>query len=195
MAIVAIVATFVVPAAFTILNGSNLTQASQMIEDRIGLARQTALAHNDLVEVRFYQYADPAVAGEIVGQPATGRYRAMQSFEQLSSGAFSPLGSVQQLPNAVILDAGPTLSTLLGSAQAKTWSTASPQPRIPRAGLNYNCCYFQFRSDGSTNLSTSGTWFLTLHSLQAGDSMTSPPPNFFTVQIDPSNGHTRFFRP
>lgn len=200
LGIIVIVAAFAMPAMNTVLKGSQLTQGAQMVSDQLSLARQTALSTNRSVEVRYYQYGDPQTPGEQAGNPASGKYRALQLFQVQDTGAVTPLGKLQSLPPSIIMDSGTTLSTLLGPSQAKTpvsWTATDPQTSLPRVGTNYNCCYVRFLPNGSTNLppNTGNPWFLTLHDMTYGDHLSSPPPNFFTIQLDPTNGHIKTFRP
>ena len=211
MAIAVILITLLVPATTQILGGSDLTQTNQLLTNQLALARQQALTQNHPVEVRFYQFADPA-AGESVTSPSTWKYRAVQSFVISEAGTATPIGKLSRFPNTIIIDKGATLSTLLGNAQASASTsgaitapalTSSPQSQsnsIPPAGVSYNSVAFRFYADGSTNLplATSGSsnlWFLTLHQLQKGDALMQPPANFASIQIDPSNGNLREFRP
>lgn len=197
MSILLVVAGFLAPSVSTILKGSNLTQGSQMISDQLGLARQTALAKNHVVEVRFYQYGDPEAAGESAATPNSGKFRALQNFEKLDTGTVVALGNVKKLPTSIIFDKGATLSSIIGSAAAAPGipSLVTTQTNsIPRVGTQYNSVSFQFRPDGSTNLPT-GNWFLTAHDTNSGDALATPPPNFFTLQIEAANGHIRQFRP
>ncbi len=206
MAVISLIAVLSLPAVNTILRGSLLTQGAQMINDQLGLARQTALSKNRSVEVRFYQFGDPEAPGEIPATPSSGKYRAMQLFEMQDSGAAVAMGKALRLPQSIILDSstgggpGATLSSLLdiGTTPSlkKVWSALDLQVSVPRVnGTNYNCCAFRFLPDGSTNLSPfspPGPWFLTLRSLT---DVKSPPANFFTIQIDATNGHIKTFRP
>ena len=189
--IIILISAFVTPAATNLLKGNKLTQASQMVSDRLGFARQTALTRNRRVEVRFYQYGDTDVPGESATNPTSGKYRAIQLFEIPDTGSPVPLGKSQSLPNGIIMDSGATLSSLLSTVV----SGASLKVSIPRAGTNYNAVVFRFLADGSTSLAASGSWFLTFHNLNDGDALKTPPPNFFTLQIEPLNGHVKNFRP
>ena len=63
IAIMGIVAAFVVPAASTIVRGTALNQASQMLTDRLSLGRQSAITKNHPIEVRFLQFASAGNAG------------------------------------------------------------------------------------------------------------------------------------
>ena len=209
LGVIVLLVALIVPAATTVLQGTDLTRAGQNVSDQIGLAKQQAESHNTLIEVRFYQFADPSVPGETAGSPATGKYRAMQLFQIASTGTAIPLGKTVVLPTNVIIDSGvpnstASLSLIIGQAQASAVPSLSTSQTyaIPRAGTNYNSVAFRFRPDGSTNLpltnASTGSeqfWFLTLHSLVSGDHLTTPPKNFYTIQIDPNNGNLSFFRP
>lgn len=206
IAIIAIIATFTVPAATTILRGSAMTQASQMLTDQISLARQMALSRNRAIEVRFYVYADPEAPGEDpkatlnTADPTGGgkaQFRGLQLFEIVESGVAVPLDKPQRFPVTVVMNAGP-LSTLIAAATQKPYKVwTSKDPELPR-GVSKNYLYtsFRFQQDGSTNLTATGSWYLTIHNLT--DKLatpTTPPPNFFTIQIDPVSGSTKGFRP
>ena len=201
LAIISVMLGLVVPAANTMLRGSQMTQGSQMVNDQLELARQTALSTNRTVEVRFYQFADPQTPGETTGSPSTGKYRALQLFEIQESGSAVALGKVQIVPPSIIIDSGATLSSIIGSGSASpavpTLSGTQTVP-IPRVGTQYNSVAFRFLPDGSTNLSptSSNQWFVTLHNLTDGDPVKPvPPPNYYTVQVDATNGHIKNFRP
>jgi uncharacterized protein (TIGR02596 family) len=223
MLIIGIVAAFVVPSASTILRGSQLQQASQTISDQFNLARQYALSTNHPVEVRLIRYADPEVPGEVmngVSNPTNGNYRAVQILETLdainpATGDFAriALDKPQLFPQAIIMDTG-ALSTLIHDASSGSTTDATPSvtplicnatsadPPMPRkVGTNYVYIAFRFLPDGSTNLppkslsDPSGQWFVTLHNLTDTQGGATPPPNFFTLQVDPVSGTLKQFRP
>lgn len=205
ISIIVIIAAFTVPAATTILRGSALTQASSMIVGQISLARQQALTKNRAVEVRFYRFGDPESPGEDVSDPATGKFRAMQLFEVLENGTAIPLDKMQALPNTVVFaysDSGDLgLSSIIDKAKAgdpkKPGADDKAAPRLPRGvDFKYEYVAFRFLQDGSTNLVPTDTWYLTLIGITDQlKSPNEPPPNFFTVQVDPVSGSTRTFRP
>jgi uncharacterized protein (TIGR02596 family) len=199
MAIMAILGALTVPAIISSLRGSALTQGAQKVLGEITTAHQTALAQNRFVEVRFYQLAKAGMPGETAGNPGTGKFRAVQSFIFDSSGNATALDKVQWLPDTVIMDSNITLSTLLGAGTTppvKTWTTNDPKIALPNVGTSYNALAFQFQPDGSTNLNPIGQqWFLTLHSLSAGDNLAALPTNFIILQIDALNGHVQNYRP
>ncbi|MEI9898361.1 MAG: Verru_Chthon cassette protein D [Chthoniobacter sp.] len=217
--IIGIIAAFVVPAMPTILRGSQIAQGSQILADQLSLARQYALSKNHPVEVRLIRYADPEVPGELDAggnsSPVNGAYRAIQILETLdaidtSSGTNDfvrvPLDKPQLLPQAVVLNKG-DLSTILKESGAfpttPSQNTATAKdPVLPRKiGTNYDYVWFRFMPDGSTNLppksntDANGAWFITLLNINDPTTGNTPPPNFFTVQIDPVSGAMKQFRP
>lgn len=187
MAIIAIVAAFVVPVAGNVSRGVKLSHATQTVGDEFATARQSAIGRNRMIEVRIYQYSDPEIPG------SASCFRAVQMFEIINARSFSPLDKVQALPTATIIDSGAALSSLLDPAKV---TIAKGVDALPRVGTNYNYVAFRFRPDGSTNLlPTAGTWFLTIHEETYGDGLALPPPNFDTLEVDPVNGSVRLFRP
>ena len=199
IAIIAIIATFTVPAATGILRGSAITQASQTLTDQISLARQLALSRNRAIEVRFYQYADPEAPGETLGSPSTGQWRGMQLFVIVESGVAIPVDKPQRLPISVVIEPNVVFSSLI---PASPKSPATTDPELPRGvAKNYKYASFRFQQDGSTNLSATSTWFVTIRNLTDTPSGTTmkkannDPINFFTLQIDPVSGAIKGFRP
>lgn len=204
--IIGIVAAFVTPAASTILKGSHLSQAEQVLTDQIKLARQQAVTKNHSIEVRFIRYGDPELPGERADTPSTGFFRAIQVMEVLDSGAVVPLDKPQLLPLSIIVSPG-SLSTLVSHTDLlpvkKARKEKSPDgtggdPSLPRGiDWNYEFVSFRFMPDGGTSLnSTTGTiWCITLHNANERPAGGVPPPNFVTLQLDPVAGSIRLFRP
>lgn len=214
--IIIIIAAFVVPAASTVLRGSQLVQGSQILYDQLNLARQYALSKNHPIEVRLIRYADPETPGEAAagggpGTPASGNYRAIQVFETLdaidpSTNDFvrAPIDKPAILPQSIVMDKG-TLSSLIsgagsgGANMAPTPGTPGPKdPQMPRnVGNQYDFVYFRFLPDGTTNLPQSANtqWFVTLHNINDVITGTTPPPNFYTIQVDPVSGAMKQYRP
>lgn len=208
VAVIGIVASFAVPAVQGMLRGTALSTASGNMVDEISLARQHALTRNRVVEVRFYRFADSELPGEVTTDPSSGHYRALQFFEMSEAGIMVPAGKVIRLPDAVIMNPGPTLSSLIGHFTDPSRPNASRDPELPRGvGHDYEYISFRFFPDGSTSLSPTGTdgtstaggkWFITVHAesdLNRTKENTQPPPNFFTWMIDPVSGTSKVLRP
>lgn len=210
ISVLAILAAFSIPAVTSMLQGSSLTQASQMLVDQMNLARQFALSKNTTVEVRIYRYSDPDTPGEDVSQPEKGKFRALQVFEKLPSGAALPLGKAEELPISVIIGSNPekpedSLSSLIDREKSAIITADRVKEdrsavELPRGiKKQYDYVAFSFLPDGSTTLGPAKLWFITLHGNndkpQTVDGKLHPPANFFTLQIDPVSGTTKIFRP
>lgn len=212
IAVLAILAAFSVPAVTSMLQGSSLTQASQLLVDQVNLARQLALSKNTIIEVRFYRYGDPDTPGEDVTKPEDGQFRAMQLFEVLTNGAAIPAGKFEEFPNSVTLaadrekpDSG--ISSLLDKGSLKKQEDLGKKdpyhnsiPELPKGiKKQYEFVSFRFMPDGSTTLGPTTLWYITMHGVndrpKSKDGKVAPPDNFFTLQIDPVTGATKIFRP
>jgi uncharacterized protein (TIGR02596 family) len=167
--IIGIVAGFAVPAVQGMLRSSQLNQASALLSDSMALARQTAISKNRMIEVRFYRFADNEIPGETAEDPATGHFRAFQTFEVSDAGLFAPLTKVVRFPDTIIMNpgipGGGALSNILGEDRitpaqtppsmlvTKTKLDAKIDPELPRGvGRNYEYVPMRFMPDGSTNL-------------------------------------------
>jgi len=215
ISIIAVIAAFTVPAVTSVLKGSSLTQASQLIVDQFSLARQSALSRNRSMEVRLYRYADPETPGEDKTQKETWKFRAMQTFEVFEAGTMAPIDKVQTFPNTIIMsydsssatlsDGAKSLSTIIDLQTKIDPATDNSATELPRdVKKDYEYVSFRFLPDGSTNLApaglpSKGNWFVTLHNINEKPTNSAggpvPPANFFTVQVDPASGATKTFRP
>ncbi|XHR29494.1 MAG: Verru_Chthon cassette protein D [Chthoniobacteraceae bacterium] len=198
--VMALISVLVMPSTGRFMGASRLSQSSQLLVNELSLARQQAITRNSEIEVRIYQFGDPDVPGETPSSPASGRYRALQTFEITASGSAIALGKIQRLATSVMIDAGVLSSIISSSGGTPSVPVATTGDAlglaIPKVGTQYNAVCFRFLPDGSARLKPqTGKWFLTLHGSEAGDGLSTPPPNFFTVQINALNGHIQTFRP
>lgn len=203
ISVIVIIAAFTIPALNTVLKGSQLSQGAGLLVGQLNIARQQALSRNRQIEVRFYRYADVEMPGESLSDPSTGKFRALQLFQITPQGVALPIEKMQTLPSSVIFSqtTGQGLSTLLDQPTAftpkKPLVNDSAAPRLGR-GVDHNYDYisFRFMPDGSTDRKPTSNWHVTV--IGINDKLTSPsqpPPNFFTVQIDPVSGVTKIYRP
>ena len=215
VAIIGVIAGFGVPALSGVLRGSALSQASSQLTDSLSLARQHAITKNRIVEVRFYRFGDPEVPGESASDPLKGQFRAFQYFEISDSGVIIPVGKYQRLPDTIVMNPGPKLSTLLDDRLGRTILAGTAafkkdvNPELPRGvKQQYDFVWFRFLPDGSTDLpptgvkdsdsAPNGRFYITVHSLgdrarTSGD--TVPPPDFYTWQIEPVSGTSKSYKP
>lgn len=191
IAILALAMALIVPAIEPLFRSSGLSQAADQVTSTLSLARQTAIVRNRPVEVRLYRYAD-------AGEQPPGRFHGLQAFVIESNPDIkiaTALGRKQTLPATVCISAAEELSSLMNPSLASQVSGNDLMQRIPTIDLNYTAVCFRFLPDGSTNLPSTSKAFLTLVSSAVPDTSTTPPPNFATLLIQPSNGKVKLLRP
>ena len=187
--IIALVATFAVPAVTGIMGGSNITQAADMVVGQLRYASQVALTQNRPVEVRFYQYPDKNIPG------ATNAIRAMQLWQLNTSGTRTALGRVQRFPGTIIISASTNLTSIptIGNSSSLPSSEITPSiiESLPSGVTSYTYTSFKFRPDGSTTLNSGNNFLTVVNENTPGN----PPTNFVTIQIEPATGAIRLYRP
>lgn len=197
--VIGIIAAFAVPALNNLMKSSKMAESANVLIDQISFSRQNAVSKNKMIEVRFYRFADPEQPGELATDKTTWQFRAIQTFEVADSGIPVPMGEYKRLPDGIIMNPDSELSSLLTLTDGVfTDPDKNLDPELPRGVKHdYEYSFLRFYPDGSTNKSPSGRWFVTVHSLadKASTSPAAPPPNFFTLQVDPVNGSTKTFRP
>ena len=192
VAIMAILATLLAIPVVSLISSTRLSGATDHVVGLLGYARQSAIALNHTVEVRFYKYTDSEA-------PAGGnRYQAVQIIQYSDSGQAVPLTKVQWLPPSIIFDSNSTLSPLLSLTKnfgPPVDPVLDPQISLPRIGTLYTCAAFRFMPTGVTNLAATSAWYITLHRKTDGDNLSAPPVNYATIQIDPTSGAVKVYRP
>ncbi len=179
VAIIGILSVLAVPAFHSILRGRQLTQAGQLLADKIMLARQEAAAKNRDIEVRIVK---------IPAGSATG-WRGVQLWIADDQGVMIPFGPFQKIPDAVmiapesvlspLLTADPTRSgtTNFGSAGSRQWAGFRMRPAVAM----------------DQGVITTNNNFLTV--VMTADSGKLPPGNFQTVRVNPVTGRVTIHRP
>lgn len=188
IAIIIAIASLVVPGTTSALNNNNLSRAAQILLQQLASARQTAVAKNRRVEVRFYRFDDPDLPG------ADQYFRAVQSFLIADDNTAKPLGKIERLPGSIALLNSVEASPLL-DVPDKAYGPGDVPVKIPRVS-GYATKAFQFRPDGSTNLEL-GKAFLSAASVRspADASATQLSGNYIVVQVDRLGGGVRLYRP
>jgi uncharacterized protein (TIGR02596 family) len=190
IAIIGLLASLALPSITGILGGSKINLGIESVIGALSSARQLAVTKNRDVEVRLIEMTDPT-------SPAAGNaIRAVQILEILETGT-NPIGKPRVFPSGVIIGSSATMSSLSTLTSAN--STAS-DPKVPGVS-SYRYRSFRFRPDGSMNLKTLlptvTNYFLTLYDekFQSQISGNNPPPNFATIQLEPSTGAATLYRP
>lgn len=194
LAVIGILAAAAIPVVAPLMRASSINHAAAMLSDEFNQARQFALTKNRDVEVRFYQL--PKKSG---GDQA---YRAFRAF--LADGADSsksrPFGKVKYFPEPVIISDNSQFSTLLDHGNSNRSGLSHGQEILPGRAAPVPYVGFMFRANGGTNLSPVtpplGNWFLTLYREDAAkDTATELPHNYCNIQIDPTTGRSKIYRP
>lgn len=179
MVVLIVLLSLAAPAVLSPLRGSNLNRAGQIVGDQIALARQEALTRNREVQVRFYHWPSGLNAG----------WRGVQVWRvEMENGDLTevPVSRLQKLPDGIAISDQSSLSPLLDAD-----NTIGGQATIGNEKVHY--VGFRFRPGGGTDSSVTATNnFLTLHAIE---DKSSPPANFYTLQVDPLTGKVSVFRP
>lgn len=179
-------------SAFRSGRGYSLVMGANLIIDELNLARQTALSQNRLVEMRLYNL--PADVG------GAQQFRAFRTMiYDATTATVKPLGKLRRLPTGVIMVNDPNFSTVL--APANPFPAAGATDNLPTAN-NVSYKAVPFLPSGGTALNINGTsatadtWFISLkYENDPIASATRPAADFITIQIDPSTGRAKTFRP
>ncbi len=217
MGIIVLMVALVIPAVSGALKGSALNQAAQTLQSQFNSAQQIALAKGLPIEMRLYACGDPDSATADKADSKTFMVQALQLYSVQPNldpatvkdikQRFTPITKVEFLPRSIIVDNYITLSSICDATDKKHFrdvetndvaSDAYLHPKLPRIGSNYQYYHIQFRPDGTTDLDPNKSWFVTLHNTTngvVGDKLPAPPSNFFTLELDATQGSTRTFRP
>ena len=181
MTIIVILSTLSLPAFTTIIRGSTLTRAGQLISDQFALARQEAVTQNRDVQVRFYNLTSGVSTG----------WRGIQllRIDQTPTGTgTTALSRVAVIPDGIVIttnldSTNHSLSPLI---------TGSNPVTLPGYG-SASYSFFRFRANGSLENSVGATEnYITLVNATGSG---NPPANYYTIQINPLTGKTSVFRP
>lgn len=188
IAILALLATFLGPAARNMTMGNATTSASQIVTNQVAIARQASLTRNSAIELRFLKYADLERPGEALASEETWRVRGVQAYEIKPDGSAVAISKIQRLPDTAIIDSDSRWSTIMDLEQPATLE-------LPKVGTRYKYVPIRFRASGNTTLDPNKQWYLTIHDAQFGDKVGSLPANYITIQLDPIQGSTKMYRP
>lgn len=201
VAIIALIVAAMAPMVFSSLSASRLTAAGEVLAAQISFARQRAVSANEEIEVRFYRYDDPEMAGNQETFNAMGIFKtSLEESGTTTEPQPVPIGETYYLPSGVVIGESEVLSQII----AKARSNNDQERRILKAQATYKA--FRFLPDGSTDLlyilGSGGGAVDRLYS-QSYLSLVEErfagsgdiPKNFFAIQIDPTTGRVTSYRP
>jgi uncharacterized protein (TIGR02596 family) len=180
LALVAVLAALAAQGYSSAVQSAAIASGADMINEAFTEARANAVAQNTEVEVRIYLLSSQP------GLPPA--YTALQSHWVKADGTTPPASQVVQLPSWVAIDSTSARSTLIAA------NTEAATPDASDSRLNSNTRVFHFLPDGSTDLSSSTSWFLTVRAATQSDPSRFPV-NWACVGIDPTTGRAQTYRP
>ncbi|MEA3210001.1 MAG: hypothetical protein QOE70_3058 [Chthoniobacter sp.] len=198
--IISILVGLMVPAVLTMGRAQSLSSGAAAVVDQLTFARQTALARNRVVEVRFYRRREnPEMPDDPVINPV--RFRALRTviYDQKVQ-TWSPLSTMQSLPTNVVIMEEQAFSTLMFPYEDLVPSRVWQEETISGYNEKLKYQFIRFKPSGSTDLPPDGTtdadkWFLTVK--LANDPIVEKKPayNYVTAMVEPVSGRVRTFRP
>jgi uncharacterized protein (TIGR02596 family) len=184
IAIVGLLAAVTMPAITSTLRAMNLSDTTNRVVSELNLARQTAVARQVPVEVRFYLLPEESDAATA----APSAYRGMQTFLCLDTG-LKPLNRPRYFTAPVRISTNTKQSSIFDPALTTEMAASG---EISTYRNNYRYRSFYFRPSGE--LSIQGTnVFLTL--LLGKSDNLSEAGNFATIQIDGITGRAWTYTP
>lgn len=186
IAIMVMLIAVATPYTLGALQSANLTSAGDTLMQKLAMAQQRSLTENRPVGLDFYYYTEDEIKGchaiqMISYNPATNQATALEppvywnkQSVVLVEGALSPMFSTNQTP--------------ISTGQAT---------QNPFKSLNATYNRVIFYPNGSTSLRVPlRTAYLTLISTKSYKAdLSTSPPDYYTVQIDPVTGRGHSYRP
>ncbi len=164
----------------SMMQSTALSTAADHLQEALSEAQHVAVTQNLTVEVRFYAVPGP--------NGATALYRVLQARALNTDGTITPVSALVTLPVAVTIDPTAARSPLLGGNSEAATADKSD------ALLNGQTRVFHFLPDGSTDLTATSNWFVTLRAATASDPAHFPA-NWACVSLDPTTGRVQIYRP
>jgi uncharacterized protein (TIGR02596 family) len=180
MSLIAVLTAAGLAAYSSIAQATALTEAAQQVSDLLAEGRANATAQNTTVEVRFYDLPGST-------DPTPG-YRALQLHWLKADGTKPAVQALLFLPALVVIDGTAAHSTLIGANNIATGT----DPADPY--LNSQTRVFHFLADGSTDLASGGSWFVTVRAATQNNPANFPA-NWASVAVDPVTGRAQVYRP
>jgi len=185
VAIMSILLVLAVPAITSLLESTNITRGSQLVESQIQLAKQIASSKNCPVEIRLIK------GGNLIN----GGFGAIQLWRidppaGTNPGTARAATKIEYLPSGICISEDTSQgSTLLMSCPA---TNVMPEGTA-LAGSNYAA--FQIRPSGLVSPAANmNAFYVTIVSGRYGKAK-SLPQNFSTLQINPLTGTPLIYRP
>ena len=218
-----LVAIFLIaaPAVSSVIQANRLTAAGGQVLSLLALAQQMALVEGRPVEIRFTQYTRVGSSDPYYQTITLSRYYSPGEIgpdgRMVPTSAISVLAADPVvLPNGIIISSQISISNIIGNnfttvsaqggggggnvATLENYSGGSLTPynwgSTDSAQSPQNYCSVIIRPNGTSLPDPTQTWYFTLiDETKATQPDISTINNFYTIAIDPINGHATSYRP
>lgn len=194
VSVVGILLAFAAPQLFSLVQSTSLTAEGTFIRNKLSQAQQIALSQNTDVEVRFFKMKDEGNAEQ------DAAFRGFQFYRYNAYGQLLPVSEFFRIKPPIVINEPLSTLVIAGGGSSDAISPAAGRDVIPVMDQETKFDYvsFRFRPDGSTDLPGKAkgggdTWYVTL--VKGLPTASTPPENYFTVQLDPFNGRVTEYRP
>jgi len=193
VAIIVILSVLATSGLNNVSRATKLASAAQLLGDQIALARQTAVARNLPVEVRFYKLPDfDSTTG------GASLWRGAQLF--IMDGTIAvPASRLLLFPQRVIISENAAVSPLLQSGSNGLGAEITPTNNVGAFSTgNVRYKSFTIRPNGTLTASNSIpplNWFFTLHQENDPKPDGLKPANFVTIQVNPVTSKVTILQP
>lgn len=185
LAIASLMFAFAAPYAFSAMQSASLTSVGDTVMQKIAQAQMRATTENRVIALQFYFYDREGVkachAVQMVAvDPATNTVKALEEPVYWSDGR-------------VVLLAGQLSPMFTNTPQADTGAATEN----PFKDLEATFRRIRFYPNGGTSLGVPlrQAYLTLINSNKFKEGATEPPPNYYTIQIDPVVGRPRSYRP
>jgi uncharacterized protein (TIGR02596 family) len=196
--IMMILVTLAAPSMSGVMDSLRMKEAVSNTRSTMEQARQAAIAMNRDVTVRFYRVADEAGelawrgytygTEEVITDPNDPQYKDPTAHDY--QPAFVASVSMERLPQSVVFHSSATFSRLLDETQSALRS--GKEKGADGAMRTYTS--FKFTPDGRCTLPAAQAWTLTIIPEKASAQTTTLPPDYTTLQLDPTTARVRVYR-
>lgn len=179
---------FVVATPYTMgtMRSQRLTSAGDALLAKVSLAQQTAVSESRPIELRFYYYTHDGVSGAYACQ--------LMKYNPVTNKSTPEEPATYFGEESVVMIDGALSPIFSGTLQSTDAGNADVEP-FKSKGATFKRILFY--PNGSTNISVPlRSAYVTLVGVE-GNSIdpASPPPNFYTIQVDPITGRAKPYRP
>ena len=179
LAVLSLLLAFAAPGFIPVMQARSLTAGADEFEQALGLARQTAMTEDVVVDVEFLSPAE-----------SPGEFSGYRFWKWLPGGERRGLGKIRWTKGSFSFST--EFSTILREGGAESTTGTLPGVLVGPVAI----VRFSIFPDGSTDLpgrEDSDTWHVTLADFAGG--RRSLPKNFIVFQVNQTNSQVQRFRP